>query len=256
MSSLRLLSWNVNGIRAAERKGLFSWLAARPADIVSLQETKARPDQLDTKFLHPDGYESYWNAAARPGYSGVVTYAAPSPLSAISNFGESALDGEGRIVMLEFPKFFHFNVYFPNGGQGPERLEYKLRFYDAFLELMESYRRRKPIVLCGDVNTAHFPIDLAKPAANAHHSGFLEIERKWLDKLIRHGYVDTFRHMHPEQIAYSWWDQKTRSRERNVGWRIDYFWVSEEIKKHLSSAEIHPEIMGSDHCPVSLELTF
>jgi exodeoxyribonuclease-3 len=174
----------------------------------------------------------------------------------MTDFGHLALDGEGRIVMLEFEKFFLFNVYFPNGGSGEERLAYKLRFYDEFLNLIESFRKKKPIVVCGDVNTAHKEDDLARPKENVNTSGFMPVERAWLDKLEKHGYIDTFRMFTEGNGNYSWWDMKTGSRAKNVGWRIDYFWVSEELKKHVKEAKIHPDVLGSDHCPVSLTLQF
>ncbi len=253
----RLHSWNVNGIRAAEKKGFLDWLTkGSDTDIACLQETKAQVEQLSESVLHPDGFESYWNSAIRKGYSGTVIYTKPSPLLSATNFGKSILDEEGRIVLLEYENFFLFNVYFPNGGSGPERLKYKLNFYEEFLKLMEGFRKKKPIVLCGDVNTAHQEIDLARPKENVNNSGFMPIERKWIDKIVRGGYVDTFRKFETGGGHYSWWDQKTRSRERNVGWRIDYFFVSKEIEKNVKRAWIAPEVMGSDHCPVGLELTF
>lgn len=254
MSSLKLISWNVNGIRAAEKKGLFEWLRQEKPDILCLQETKAHVEQLTTKILHPDGYESYWNSGIRKGYSGTVTYSRISPISAITNFGIGNLDGEGRIVMTEYEDFFLFNVYFPNGGNGPERLAYKMEFYDHFLTLIENFRKKKPIIVCGDVNTAHTEIDLARPKENANVSGFMQIERDWVTKLIAHGYIDTFRLFEQGAGHYSWWDVKTRARERNVGWRIDYFLVSEELKSRVKKAWIDKDTLGSDHCPVGLEI--
>jgi exodeoxyribonuclease-3 len=254
--TMRLVSWNVNGIRAIERKGFFDWFEKTRPDAVCLQETKARPDQLSPALLHPSGYEAYWNSAEKKGYSGTVTYARVSPITAITNFGERLLDEEGRMVMLEFDRFYLFNVYFPNGGRGMHRVEYKLRFYDRFLELMESFRKKKPIVMCGDLNTAHKEIDLAHPKENSKHSGFLPEERAWIDRIIKRGYVDTFRMFHQEGGRYSYWDMTTRARQRNVGWRIDYFFVSEELRTNILGADIHEDVMGSDHCPVSLKLEF
>lgn len=250
-----LCSWNVNGIRSIEKKGFLDWMSSTKMDVVCLQETKAQPDQLSDALLHPSGYESYWSSAARRGYSGTVTYTKISPILAITTFSDPLLDGEGRIVLLEYEDFFLFNVYFPNGGSGPERLAFKMKFYDRFLDLTESYRKKKPIVICGDVNTAHQPIDLAHPKENEKSSGFLPRERAWLDRLFAHGYIDTFRHLHPNDAErYSWWDVKTHSRSRNVGWRIDYFIVSDELKSSIRSADILSDVMGSDHCPVSLVL--
>lgn len=252
---ISLYSWNVNGIRAAERKGFLDWMHKEKPDVLCLQETKAEPAQLSNQLLHPDGYESYWNAAIRKGYSGTVSYTRASPILAMTTFGDSFLDGEGRIVLLEFDAFFLFNVYFPNGGSGPERLKFKMTFYDRFFDLVEAYRKKKPIVICGDVNTAHREIDLAHPKENQKSSGFLPIERAWLDKLFEKGYLDTFRILHPADAAqYSWWDMKTHARDRNIGWRIDYFIVSSELKKSIVGAEILPDVMGSDHCPVKLVL--
>lgn len=254
---ITLYSWNVNGIRAVERKDALKWMHKTQPNILCLQETKAHPEQLSTTLLHPEGYESYWSSAIRKGYSGTVTYTKESPLLAMTTFSDAALDGEGRIVLTEFEAFFLFNVYFPNGGGGKERLAYKMRFYERFFELIESFRKKKPIVICGDVNTAHKEIDLTHPKLNEKTSGFLPMEREWLDKLFQHGYIDTFRHIHPEEAErYSWWDMKTYARSRNVGWRIDYFIVSEELKSAIKNADIHSDIMGSDHCPVSLTLHF
>ena len=252
---ITLVSWNVNGIRAAEKKGFLDWFHKKKYDVIGLQETKAEVGQLSPKLVHPDGYESYWSSAIRKGYSGTAVYSKISPIFAETNFGDPFLDGEGRIVLLEYDKFYFFNVYFPNGGSGPERLEFKLEFYKRFLKLTESYRKKKPIVVCGDVNTAHTEIDLARPKENANTSGFMPIERKWVDEFIKAGYVDTFRKFNKEPNQYSWWDMKTNSRSRNVGWRIDYFFVSKELEKHVKDAWIDQKTMGSDHCPVGLELS-
>lgn len=252
-----LISWNVNGIRAAEKKGFLDWMKTAKVDIVSLQETKAQPEQLSTALLHPIGYESYWSSAIRKGYSGTATYTRVSPVMAMTSFSDEILDGEGRITMLEFKEFFFFNVYFPNGGSGPLRLDFKMKFYDKFFHLIETFRQKKPIVFCGDINTAHTEIDLARPKENEKSSGFLPKERAWIDKIIEAGYLDTFRLLHPEKKdIYSWWDMKTHARSRNIGWRIDYFFISKELKKHVVSADIHDKVLGSDHCPVSLTLKF
>lgn len=252
---IELYSWNVNGIRAIERKGFLDWMHREKPDMLCLQEMKAEPVQLSDRLIHPDGYESYWNPAIRKGYSGTVSYTRTSPVSAMTSFGNPFLDGEGRIIMLEFESFYLFNVYFPNGGSGPDRLAFKMKFYDRFLELIESFRRKKPIVICGDVNTAHREIDLSHPKQNEKRSGFLPKERAWLDTLFSKGYLDTFRFLYPEaRDRYSWWDMKTRSRERNIGWRIDYFIVSDELKSSIVDADILSSVMGSDHCPVKLTL--
>jgi len=252
---ITLVSWNVNGVRAAEKKGFLDWFHEKKYDIVGLQETKAEVGQLSPKLVHPDGYESYWSSAVKKGYSGTAVYSSLSPIFAETTFGDPFLDGEGRIVLLEFEKFYYFNVYFPNGGSGPERLKFKLEFYKRFLKLTESYRKKKPIIVCGDVNTAHTEIDLARPKENANTSGFMPIERKWVDEFVKAGYIDTFRMFNKEPNQYSWWDQKTNSRSRNVGWRIDYFFVSKELQKNVKDAWIDQTTMGSDHCPVGLELS-
>jgi exodeoxyribonuclease-3 len=250
-----IISWNVNGIRAAERKGFLDWLGREQPDVCCIQETKAHVEQLSDALLHPFGYESYWNSSdVKKGYSGTATYTRISPVLATMHFGEPLMDEEGRVVLLEFEPFYLFNVYFPNGGAGEHRLKYKLKFYDRFLDLMQDFRKRKPIVLCGDVNTAHQEIDLARPKENEKTSGFMPVERKWIDKLVARGYVDTFRLFEPSGGHYTWWDMKTRSRERNVGWRIDYFFVSDELARRVTSAEIHTDVQGSDHCPVSIRL--
>jgi exodeoxyribonuclease-3 len=251
-----LVSWNVNGIRAIERKGFLDWLEKTKTDVVCLQETKAHPDQLSPALLRPAGCEAYWNSAEKKGYSGTCVYARVSPVMAVANFGDRLLDEEGRIVMLEFGRFYLFNVYFPNGGRGEHRVEYKLRFCDRLLDLLQSFRKKKPIVLCGDLNTAHKEIDLAHPKENSNLSGFLPQERAWIDKLVAHGYLDTFRIFHDEGERYTWWAMTTRARQRNVGWRIDYFFVSEELRTNILGADIHEDVMGSDHCPVSLKLEF
>ncbi|MFO0765135.1 MAG: exodeoxyribonuclease III [Patescibacteria group bacterium] len=252
---MTLVSWNVNGIRAVEKKGFLDWFHASGYDVICLQETKAHVEQLSAALVHPDGYESYWSSAVRKGYSGTAIYTRVSPIFAQTSFGDPFLDGEGRIILLEFEKFYLFNVYFPNGGSGDERLKFKLEFYRRFLTLIEGYRKKKPIVVCGDVNTAHTEIDLARPKENAKVSGFMPIECEWVEKLIKTGYVDTFRMFEKEGGHYSWWDMKSGARARNVGWRIDYFFVSEELKKNVKKAWINPEKDGSDHCPVGIELS-
>lgn len=251
-----LLSWNVNGIRAAQRKGFLDWLEKTKPDILGIQETKAHVEQLDDELLHPKGYETFWSSANRKGYSGTAVYVRKSPMMSITNFQEDWLDEEGRVIMLEYPEFVYFNVYFPNGGRGPERLQYKLDFYDKFLDYIEQYRKKgKGVIVCGDVNTAHHEIDLARPKENQKVSGFMPIERKWLDKLEEKGYIDTFRLHHPEKPEeYSWWDMKSRARDRNVGWRIDYFWVSPDLREKVKDAFILQDVFGSDHAPVGITL--
>jgi exodeoxyribonuclease III len=250
-----LVSWNVNGVRAAVRKGFLEWINEVSPDILCIQETKAHVEQLADEVLHPNGYFGIWNQAEKKGYSGVATFLRDKPLMEISNFGKKMLDEEGRVILTEHQDFYLFNVYFPNGGRGPERLKYKLDFYKLFLKYMNELRKKKPVMVCGDVNTAHHEIDLARPKANINNSGFMPIERKWLDKLEEHNYVDTFRALHPEaKDAYSYWDMKSRARDRNVGWRIDYFWADKKIMPKIKEAFIWSDVMGSDHAPVGIKI--
>ncbi|MFH1404805.1 MAG: exodeoxyribonuclease III, partial [Patescibacteria group bacterium] len=196
-----------------------------------------------------------WNQAQRKGYSGVATFSKQEPIKSITSFGEPLLDEEGRIVLTEHKNFYLFNVYFPNGGQGEHRIKYKLDFYERFLHLINSYRKKKPVIVCGDVNTAHHEIDLARPKANEKNTGFLPVERAWLDKLEANNYVDTFRHFHPKKKdAYSYWDMKSRARERNVGWRIDYFWADKKILPKIKNAFILKDVQGSDHAPIGIHI--
>ncbi len=255
--TIKLISWNVNGIRAAERKGFVEWIEGEPADLVAVQETKiSHPDQLSHQLKNPDGYFSYWHAATeKKGYSGVAVYTKREPLSVKTDFGDSLLSKEGRVIELEYPNFVFLNVYFPNGGSGKPRLAYKMEFYAEFLAYVQALLAAgKNVVFCGDVNTAHQEIDLARPKENRQSSGFLPEECAWLDQVEAAGFVDTYRLRHPEQVQYSWWDMKTRARARNIGWRIDYFWVSAGLASKVKDAFIWDEVIGSDHCPVGVVL--
>jgi exodeoxyribonuclease III len=253
---LKLISWNVNGIRAAWKKGLPEFVAASRADVLCVQETKIQEDQITPEMKDLVGYRSYWSVAEKKGYSGVATYSKPDPLAVATAFGSPVLDAEGRIVQTEYPDFHLFNVYFPNSGMGPERLAHKLAFYDEFLALTERLRSAgKGVIVCGDVNTAHTEIDLARPKENEKSPGFMLVEREWVSKLVAHGYHDTFRIFVSEPGHYTWWDmRRIGARARNVGWRIDYFFVSEELRGRVKAAGILPYVQGSDHCPVTLEL--
>ena len=256
--SLTIISWNVNGIRAAERKGLIKFLEKGKYDIVCLQEVKAHDEALlSAELKNPDGYTSYFNLAKeRKGYSGVAVYVKEKPLKVKTVFGKNHLSTEGRVLELEFDKFILLNVYFPNGGGEDHRLKYKLEFFDEFTTYVKKLTKAgKEVIFCGDVNVAHEPIDLARPKANETEIGFLPEEREKLDKFEREGFVDTFRHLHPQKVEYSWWDVKTRSRERNVGWRIDYFWISKNILDKVEKAFILGEVEGSDHAPVGLTIS-
>jgi exodeoxyribonuclease-3 len=252
---LRILSWNVNGLRAARRKGFDRWLAGEGPDILCLQETKADLSQLDLEHASL-GYRVYLVSGERKGYSGVALFTRTEPRRTWNGFGIERFDREGRAIVADFGSFVLFNVYFPNGKQSKERLRYKMEFYDAFLEAAEGFRRQgKGVVACGDFNTAHTEMDLARPRENSKVSGFLPEERAWLDKLVAHGYHDTFRLFNREPGHYTWWDLKTRARERDIGWRIDYFFVSSELLGRVKDAFILKEVQGSDHCPIGVELT-
>jgi exodeoxyribonuclease-3 len=251
----KLLSWNVNGIRAAEKKGFPDFLAASGADLVAIQETKASPDQLSPALLEPPNYQAAWNSAEKKGYSGTVTYSRYTPIKVIPGLGEARFDIDGRVLIHEFNDFIFFNIYFPNGGRGPEWVAHKLAFYRRFLEVAQKYMKAgHPVVVTGDFNTAYAEIDLARPKENENHSGFMPEERLGLGEFFEAGLVDTFRSLHPDLVKYSWWDMVTRARERNVGWRLDYFMVSSDLKERIVSADVHEDVMGSDHCPVSLVL--
>lgn len=254
---MRILSWNVNGIRAVKEKGFLNWLDRQSPDILCLQETKAHPDQLDPAIRQPEGYHAYWNHPERKGYSGVAIFSKAAPDRVWYDAGEMGLDLEGRLLCADYTEFLLFNIYFPNGKQNAARLNYKMAFYEAFLNYADSLRAQgRKLIICGDLNTAHKEIDLARPKENEKISGFLPIERAWIDKLISHGFIDTFRHFHPEPHQYTWWDLKSGARERNVGWRIDYFFVSEDLLPSLLDAFIMPDVMGSDHCPIGITLNF
>lgn len=252
---MKILSWNVNGIRAVQKKGFVAWLGGSGADIVCLQETKAHPEQLDEELKNPDGYYSCFCSAERKGYSGVALYAKQEPQAVEYGFGDGAYDVEGRVIAAHYPEFILYNVYFPNGRASSERLAYKLAFYDDFLaHLLKQINSGKHVLVCGDFNTAHKEIDLARPKENSKISGFLAVERAWMDKLVENGFVDTLRLFRPEGGLYTWWDLRTGARARNSGWRLDYFFANEGLSKRVKDAFILPEVTGSDHCPVGIEL--
>lgn len=252
---LTIFSWNVNGIRAVQNKGFMDWFENHGGDIICLQETKAQPDQLSDSVKNIKGFNSFWFSAQKKGYSGVAVYTNIQPVNVINGFGNEIFDNEGRVIIAEYEKFVLANVYFPNGGRGPERVKYKLDFYDQlFFYLEKNYRDRKGIIVTGDFNTAHKEIDLARPKENVKTSGFLPEEREWIDRIINLGYTDVFRTFNDKPAQYTYWDQITRSRERNVGWRIDYFMVSGDFVPKVKDAKIHPEVTGSDHCPVSITI--
>ncbi len=254
---MNIISWNVNGIRALDRKGSFDWLLEKNPDIFGIQETKAHPDQLDENILSPTNYYSFFSShSTKKGYSGTALYTKEKPDNVVYGIGIEEFDSEGRMVIATFGKTIVANVYFPNGGGGPERLDYKLRFYDAFLEYcLEKRKEGFEVIVMGDVNTAHEEIDLARPKANETRTGFLPEERAWLDEVFRNGFVDAYRYLYPTaEDVYTYWDQKTFARDRNVGWRIDYFIVTPGVVTTIKDVLIHSEILGSDHCPVELIL--
>lgn len=247
---MKLVSWNVNGLRAVAGKGFADIFAELDADCVCLQETKLKAGQIDLEFL---GYESYWNYADKPGYSGTVIYTRIHPLSVSYGIGVDVHDHEGRVVTLEFPEFFLVNVYVPNSQDGLRRLDYRMQWEDAFRAYLHSLP--KPVVVCGDMNVAHEEIDLKNPATNHMNPGFTDEERAKMTELLGSGFIDTWRFQHPTEEKYSWWSYRMAARERNVGWRIDYFLVSEALRGRIVSTDIHNEIFGSDHCPVELVLS-
>ncbi|MFI5164473.1 MAG: exodeoxyribonuclease III [Bacteroidia bacterium] len=258
---MKLISWNVNGLRAIVKKGNFDQIFELDPDIICFQETKAHPEDLPEEVRNPAGYFSHFDhSKGRKGYSGVAVYVKNKYENEIQKveygLGVEKYDQEGRFIAIFFPEFVLINCYFPNGGRNPERLEFKLGYYAEFMKYIEKQRKQgKKVIFCGDVNTAHAEIDLAHPKENQKTSGFLPIEREWIDALIKKGYLDTFRLLHPTQKdIYTWWDMKSYARDRNIGWRIDYFFVSEDLKDKIKKAEILDQVLGSDHCPVLLEL--
>ncbi len=251
----KIYSWNVNGFRAVVKKGFWDWFRSSNGDVVCLQEVKTRPDQLQSEEKELPGYEQIWNPAqVKKGYSGVAVFYKKQPLSYSFGLPEERLNGEGRLILLEYTDFYLFNVYFPNGQMSQDRLDFKMQYYESFLGYAQELRKKKPIVVCGDFNTAHKEIDLKNPKANSDRSGFLPQERAWLDKFVANGYLDTFRMFNEEPGHYTWWTYRFGARARNAGWRIDYFFVSEELQSVVQEAWIEPQVYGSDHCPVGLLL--
>ncbi len=249
---MKLISWNVNGLRAAMGKGFMDTFAQLDADAFCLNETKLQPGQIE---LDLPGYQQYWNSAEKKGYSGVAVFTRQEPLSVRYGIGVDEFDHEGRVLTLEMPQFYLVSCYTPNSQDGLKRLEYRMRWEDAFLSYLKSLEREKPVVLCGDLNVAHQEIDIKNPKSNRMNAGFTDQEREKMTRLLNAGFVDTFRVLHPDETgAYSWWSYRFHARENNAGWRIDYFIVSESLREHVREAAIHPEIFGSDHCPVELVL--
>ncbi len=251
---IKLLSWNVNGIRALDRKGEFDKIISQDFFVLSLQETKSQESDLNSKLLNPIGYSSFFFSAEKKGYSGVCAYSKIKPLKVSRGLGIDIYDKEARVLILEYDKFILFNIYFPNGKKDQVRLKYKLDFYREFLNYLKLMKTDKTIVITGDFNTAHEEIDLARPKENSKFSGFLPEERSLLDELINLGFVDSFRLFNKNGGNYTWWDLKTSARERNVGWRIDYFFIDKKSVSKLKDAFILKDIFGSDHCPIGISL--
>ena len=252
---INIISYNINGIRAAIRKDIFFWLKNYNPDIVCFQEIKANEDQFDSSIFEELGYYSYWYPAKKKGYSGVATFSKKEPLFVQEGLGIKKYDDEGRVIITEHEEFLLYNIYFPNGQKDNVRLQYKLDFYDDLLPIInEQVESGNNVVVTGDWNTAHKPIDLARPNDNANTSGFMPIEREKLDIYVSHGWIDTFRLFHEEPNRYTWWTYRFGARQRNVGWRIDYFFVNQAMSDLCTNADIQHDILGSDHCPILLEL--
>ncbi len=254
---MKLISWNINGMRAVLKKGFLNWFAEASPDILGLQEIKATPEQLPEEVVNLDGYYCYWNPArSKKGYSGTALFSKVEPKEVEYGFGIEKFDQEGRIILARYQDFTILNIYWPNGQMNDERLQFKLDFYDAFLDFCNGLvDRGEKLIVFGDLNTAHRPLDLARPKSNEDRSGFLPVEREWIDVFLANGYIDTFRYMHGElKDQYTWWSYRANARANNVGWRIDYFFTSQNLIGWVKDSFILPEIMGSDHCPIGLEL--
>jgi exodeoxyribonuclease-3 len=254
-AAMKLVTWNVNGIRSVYGKGFTDYLATEKPDVICLQEVKCATDELSDEIQRPRGYRGYWHAAEKKGYSGVALYSRKEPLAITGGMGDPEIDREGRVLVAEFTDFVLVNAYFPNSQRSHQRLPYKLEFCNKMLAFMESWRARgKGVVVCGDYNIAHQEIDLRNPKSNMKNAGFLPEERAWMDKLVGAGYVDTFRHFNKEPGHYTWWSYRPGVREKNIGWRLDHFFANREMSDRLKAAHHRPEVKGSDHCPVVLEL--
>ena len=256
---MRLECWNVNGLRAAYRKGFLTYLDKESPDVLCVQEVKASEEKLPSDLKEVPGYHFYLSSPSGEedqGWSGVALYSRQAPNKVEFGFGDEKFDGEGRIIVAHYNDFVLLNIYFPNGKASKDRLAFKLEFYEAFLGFSKKLMRsRKQLIVCGDVNTAHREIDLARPKENSKVSGFLPEERAWLDRFLEAGLIDTYRELDPSPGKYTWWDLKTGARERNVGWRIDYFYITKGLRKRLKRSYIRAEVQGSDHCPIGIELS-
>lgn len=254
---MRIISWNVNGIRAIHKRGDFQFLIDQDPDIFCLQETKAELDQVPAEIRNFNGYHVYFESSkTRKGYSGVAIYTKLLPEKVEYSVGVPELDVEGRLIILYFKDFVLLNCYFPNGGSGEDKFAFKLKFYDAFLELVKKLKKKHGnVIFCGDLNVAHTEIDIARPKENENHVGFLPVERAWVDRVIAADFIDVYRKKNPDtKNVYTWWDVKTRSRDRNIGWRIDYFFVNKELLPKVHAVKIWTDIVGSDHCPIEISI--
>lgn len=255
--TLNLYTWNVNGIRAAQKKGFVDWLHQTQPDILGIQETKAAPEQLDEALLSPPGYHTYWaTSTIKKGYSGVALYTKTEPQQVEIGLGIEEYDVEGRTIIAHYEDFVFVTAYFPNGSRDHSRVPFKMAYKAAFLEKMQGFREAgKAVIFCGDVNTSHRPIDIARPKSNVKKTGFLPEERVWIDEVLQKGYIDIYRHRNPEQEgAYTWWSYYANARENNVGWRLDYFFITPDVLPKVTDSQIHADVHGSDHCPVSLTI--
>ena len=250
---MKFISWNVNGLRACVGKDFENQFKELDADFFCLQETKMQEGQLDLQF---EGYESYWNYAEKKGYSGTAIYTKHKPLNVSYGMGVEEHDHEGRIITLEYDRFYLVTCYTPNSQTELKRLDYRMTWEDDFRKFLKSLDAKKPVIICGDLNVAHEEIDIKNPKTNRRNAGFTDEEREKMTILLNDGFTDSFRYLHPDEVTYSWWSYRFKAREKNAGWRIDYFLVSNRIKEQITEAKIHTEIMGSDHCPVEVDLTF
>jgi len=253
---MKIFTWNVNGLRAALGKGLTDWVQAQSPDVLCLQEVRAKREQIDGAALGEleAGFaHGTWNPGSRPGYSGVMTLAKQEPLEVHLEMGVPEFDLEGRLICTRHPAFLLYNIYFPNGGRDHSRVAYKLTFYERLLEICDDlHARGEEIILCGDFNTAHREIDLRNPKQNENNTGFLPEEREWIDRYLEHGFEDAYRSLYPDRVEYTWWTYRMNARARNVGWRLDYFLVSQGLMDRVRDVVVHDEVPGSDHCPVAL----
>ncbi len=253
---MRIATWNVNGLRAVLGKGALDWIRSEPVDVLCLQEIKSRPEQLNQSQIQTfDGFQAIWNPAERPGYSGVATFSAVQPRETRVGIEQDLYDCEGRVIATRFEEFWLFNIYFPSGQRGQDRVQFKLDFYAEVLKILDQlHAAGEAVVVCGDFNTAHQEIDLRNPKQNVRTSGFLPEERAWIDIYLAHGLTDAYRTLYPEKVEYTWWTYRMGARQRNIGWRLDYFLISAALMPRVQDVTIRHDLEGSDHCPVILEI--